>query len=336
MLLLLDSAVHMDPRNRLWNHLIFPWCGWRALLVLRAVCTAFRAQLDKSQAWLQFTMVMPRMRYDERLLGWRGVEYAIQREHNTRANCDAGRFARGPVLHVPGSVEVRVAGGRIAVFFGESLQLFDAVTGAQLALFDIDSREGHKHALLDRWVAIAARDGRVLLLDCVVPRLVEIASADVTGGGPLDAPEDPVRFSVSGPCVSFHWGYTMHVTVMRVEPGAVAVQKVARVTLSDGDDEFALCEGGGSYLLRDKNHTTLQLIDLASGQPKRVFTPRASLGSCAVVGANGLARATAANYQISYCTFFDECNFVVASILAREIGDSTSNIAFRINGNPLA
>ncbi len=28
----------------------------------------------------------PRMRYDERLAGWAGVERAITREHNTRAN----------------------------------------------------------------------------------------------------------------------------------------------------------------------------------------------------------------------------------------------------------
>ncbi len=45
-------------------------------------------------------MELPRLRYDERLAGWLGVVWAMKREAVTRANCDAGRFTRGPVLDV--------------------------------------------------------------------------------------------------------------------------------------------------------------------------------------------------------------------------------------------
>ncbi len=80
----------MDPRDRLWGELIFPRCGeLRALLALRAVCRAFRAQLNKSRLWLPLTMELPQLRFDERVDGWRGVERAMRRKANTRTNCDA-------------------------------------------------------------------------------------------------------------------------------------------------------------------------------------------------------------------------------------------------------
>ncbi len=65
----------MDPRDRLWAELVFPWCAPApaALMAVRASCRAWRAQLDNSRLWLPFTMELPRMRYDERLAGWSGV-----------------------------------------------------------------------------------------------------------------------------------------------------------------------------------------------------------------------------------------------------------------------
>ena len=85
----------MDPRDRLWHDLVFVRCDASALLSLRAVCRTFRAQLRDSRLWLPLTMVVSRMRYDERLAGWAGVERAMKREDVTRANCDAGRYTRG-------------------------------------------------------------------------------------------------------------------------------------------------------------------------------------------------------------------------------------------------
>ena len=63
-------------------------------------------------------MELPRMRYNERLAGWAGVERAMKREEVTRANCDAGRCTHGPVLDVNGVCNVMCVGGRIAVFAG--------------------------------------------------------------------------------------------------------------------------------------------------------------------------------------------------------------------------
>ncbi len=92
----------MDPRDWLWVELIFPQCEPVVLLALRAVCPAFLAQLNAAPArlWHRLTMVVSRMRYDEQLAGWASVERAMKREEVTRANCDAGRYTRAPVLGV--------------------------------------------------------------------------------------------------------------------------------------------------------------------------------------------------------------------------------------------
>ncbi len=102
----------MDPRDRLWHDLVFVRCDPSALLALRAVCRAFRAQLRDSRLWLPLMLELPRMRYDERLAGWAGVERAMKREEVTRANCDAGRYTRGPVIDAPDVHELMLAGGR--------------------------------------------------------------------------------------------------------------------------------------------------------------------------------------------------------------------------------
>ncbi len=87
-------TLRHGPARQLWAELIFPWCGGLpTLLRLRAVCRAFRAQLDASRLWLPLTMELPQLRYDERLAGWVGVERGMVREVNTRA------IARLAVLH---------------------------------------------------------------------------------------------------------------------------------------------------------------------------------------------------------------------------------------------
>ncbi len=130
----------MDPHSRLWEQLIFAQCDVSALLALRAVCRAFRAQLRDSRLWLPLTLVVSRMRYDKRLAGWAGVERAMKREEVTRANCEAGRCTRGPMLDVRDYEAYRVmyVGGRIAVRCRRAVHLFDVDTGARVASMDID------------------------------------------------------------------------------------------------------------------------------------------------------------------------------------------------------
>jgi hypothetical protein len=259
----------MDPRDRLWHDLVFVRCDASALLALRAVCRAFRAQLRDSRLWLPLTMVVSRMRYDERLAGWAGVERAMKREDVTRANCDAGRCTRGPVLDVHDDVADRVmyVGGRIAVFCDPAVHLFDVDTGARVASIDIGGGVLHYVAVADRWIPFAAPNGRVLLLDCVAARLVEMAPADSRGW-----------LTVAGPCVSYKTSQRADVTVVHISggpDGATIVRETARVRLASARDQFALCERGQSYLLFDSHIGTLQLFDVATGQLKRTFTRRA-------------------------------------------------------------
>ncbi len=264
----------MDPRDRLWAHLIFPHCEPADLLALRAVCRAWLAQLNNSRLWLPITMELPRMRYDERVDGWPGVVRAIARERNTHANCNAGRFTHGPVLDVTDVRTMLYVSGCIAVFCDDVVLLFDADAGTRLATFDVEraSCVAYDSAVLDRWIPFAVMDGCALLLDCVAEQLVEMVPADETRGD--------MAFSVAGPCVSYReYGDTV-VTIVHVSGrpnGATVVQQVgACVHLDDYRNAVFLCERGCSYLLHGYAVTTLQLMDVATGQRKRVFT----LGVC--------------------------------------------------------
>ncbi len=265
-------ASAMDPRDRLWVELIYPHCGSApaALLALRAVCRVWRAQLNNSRLWLPFTMELPRMRYDERVVGWTGIVRAMKREVVTRANCNAGHFTRGLVLNFLSDVPfVRLAGGRVAAFSCAAVQLFDVDTGARLASFDVKRIDVHKRAVLDRWIPFITADHRAMLLDCVAARLVEMAPADTAHGYN--------NFRVCGPCVSFHMDHrTVVVHVSGGPDGATVVRPVARVTQTEG---FALWEGGRLYtrldMLSDMQPKILRLADVATGQTIHAFTPRA-------------------------------------------------------------
>ncbi len=259
----------MDPRDRLWVELIYPRCGPPALLALRAVCRAFRAQLNNSRLWLPFTMVLPQLRYDERISGWRGVERAMEREANTRANCDAGRYTCGPVVDVDDVRRVMYVAGRIVVFCFPVVHLFDLDTGARVGSFEIDRPVDQTEVAVDRWIPFATSDDRVLLLDCVAARLVEVA--------PTDVDRRRTVFSVAGPCVSYRMPLGGNATVVHICGGpndATIMREITRVRLAH-KDQFELCERGRSYLLRDFRKDTLQLFDIATDQIKRTFTPRA-------------------------------------------------------------
>ncbi len=265
----------MNPRDRLWTELIFPLCEPASLVALRAACRGLRDQLNAAPArlWLWLTMGLTRMRYDERLLGWRGVERAMQRESDTRANCEAGRCKPGPVLPTMGTVEcVLFVGGRIAASCEVAVQLFDVDAGAEVAVFEAAMHGGmHSAAVEDRWLPYLAIDGRVLLLDCVAARLVELARPA--------AYRSSVVFSVAGPCLAYQLYATRDMVVLSVSgeaDGTTVVREVARVALSSHyGPQVRLCDGGRAYVLCSYNNMTLRLMDMATGQPMRTFTPRA-------------------------------------------------------------
>ncbi len=195
----------------------------------------------------------------------------MKREDVTRANCDAGRCTRGPVLDVHDGDAYRVmcVGGRIAVFCEPVVQLFDVDTGARVASIYFIRVGFNPVAVVDRWIPLAVRDGRVLLLDCVAARLVEMTPAVSRGY---------IRFTVAGPCVSYRSQYGTDVTVVHVSggpDGATLVREAARVRLANMSDRFELCERGRSYLLHDNENDTLRLFDIATGQLKHTFTRRA-------------------------------------------------------------
>ncbi len=315
----------MDPRDRLWTNLIFPHCDMRDLLASRAVCRAWLAQLNAAPArlWTPLTMVVHRMSYAERVLGWRGVTGAMAREKTTRANCDAGPFTRGPTVVLPTGAFVVIAGGRIAAIFPSTVQLFDANTGALVATFDVDDARTHKHAVCDRWLPLVAGDRRVQLLDCVAARLVDVATVNYA--------HLAVWFSVAGACVSYrNCNSADDVTVMHISggpDGATVVREVARVQLSDAHDQFVLCERGRSYLLRDDDAKTLRLFDLAKRQFQREYTPRAQRWRVWVVWDSPCA---ADGSRVTHFVFRDgECDFVFVHVMC---GVERHSVAIRISG----
>ncbi len=267
----------MDARDRLWIDVIFPLCepAPTVLLSLRAVCRAFKERLDASYLWLPWTMVQPRMRYDERTASWPGVVRAMQREENTHRNCVAGRFGFGPRLVLPFVRALMIVAGRIAAFCGDGVKLYCVETGAQLAAFDdtphwMETNSG-RCVVLDRWIPFCTSHGRALLLDCVAGTLVEVM--------PGSSHRFSFTFSIAGMFLSHRTSADDDATytIVRVEGGrdnSTVVHDVACVRHPHSNVLFALCELGKSFLLLDRRERTLQLVDLATRKPKRVFSMR--------------------------------------------------------------
>ncbi len=164
---------------------------------------------------------------------------------------------------------VQCVGGRIIAAFDVAAVLFDADTDARVASFDVADLRVDGCVVCDRWLPCSGADRRLLLLDCVAATLVDM-------GPPVDGGHTP-RFTVAGPCVSARANRSTTVFVTHVSAGpdgTTAVREVARVTLSHAADAFHLCERGRAYVLHDTQGQTLQLCDVATGQCRRVFTPR--------------------------------------------------------------
>lgn len=257
----------MHPHDRLWAELIFPRCEPHDLLALRAVCCAFRNQLDAAPArlWQPLIMAVSRMSYSERLLGWRGVEVAMERERVTRANCDAGRCEAG--VSLDDAWLVLYVGGRI-VEVESTLQLLD-VEGELVASFNVELQMGgiHKEPIRDRWLLAETADERIVLLDCVGASLTTLAASNIS-----------VIFSVSDSHCAFRPEGGQDVTVLHVSASAdgttTVTRPVATVRLSSGENQFDLCERGRSYVLFAPVDRQFSLVDLATNRTKRVFAPR--------------------------------------------------------------
>ncbi len=269
----------MDPRNRLWLELIFPHCASapELLLALRAACRDFLAQLNAAPAnlWVPLTMLISRMNYAERTMGWQGVAVAMERERRTRANCDAGRFTPGaaidaPYADIPDKL-LLVCGRLVTRDTGNVVRLFDCDTGAPLAAFaDFDF---HATIVADRWVVLhAVSDNSLVLLDCATAKLTPLAPAPPVGAA--------YRLVVAGLCVSFRANNELDTTFVHISgrpDGTTAVRLVPRVTLSSDDCQLVLCRRGRSYVLFDGEQQTLQLCDTETGRPTRTYIPRTAL-----------------------------------------------------------
>ncbi len=221
-----------------------------------------------------------------------------------------------------------VVGGRLAAFFESAVHLFDVDTGAQLASFDVERTfcGVHEHAALDRWLLFDTMDGRALLLDCMAMQIVEMAPP---GAVRSDAP-----FSAADSCVSVCVRGRTDIVIVHVSggsDGAMVARQVARVRLSHNNDLFALCERDTSCLLHTYYDMKLRLVELATGQPKRVFAPRAcdfAVFCCSVLTATVCA---AAGRHVGGFTLLRDCVFVLARIVPS--GQIDDHVAFRFSGN---
>ncbi len=169
--------------------------------------------------------------------------------------------------------EALLVGGHVAAFIFGAVQLFDADTGALVALFHISCipKDIHPHAVCDRWLVCSGsigEDERAVLLDCVTAQLVDLAPSQ----------SEYAHFSVAGPCMSFYVDGSTVIPITHVSGGpnnSTILREVTRVTLSCEENMFTLCERGLAYVLLDVNEKTLQLFDMATHLCRRVFTPRA-------------------------------------------------------------
>ncbi len=121
----------------------------------------------------------------------------------------------------------------------------------------------------DRWIVFVSSNDCLQLLDCVEARLTEMA------------PPEPnlinIEMSVAGPCVAHRVNDSTTVTVVHISSGLAGTTVVRQAALVHGltyRKRFSLIERGRSYVLYDYDTKVLQLVDLATQQCKRVFTPR--------------------------------------------------------------
>ncbi len=327
----LERSNSLD--DRLWAELIFPWCRGRALLLLRAVCRVFRAQLNNSLLLLPLVMELPQLRYDERIDGWRGVERGMQREANTRANCATGRFAIGLELpRIPHVIMMLHVAGRIAVFYRGlvKIELYALDTGELVASFDVrllSVTHIPNNIVTDRWIAFCDANNRGLLLDCLTARMVEFS-----------------RYCnsviVAGSCIAYHICDAQSLTVVRLcgrPDGTTGMREVACMERVLDDHSFALCEHAESYVLLDQQKRTVQLLELASHKVLRVIDMRTCGPPSPLLSFH--SRRAAADFEIDHVVRSVESEFVLLCGFSRfgvHVKGKYDVVACRLSGNVCA
>lgn len=317
----------MEPSNPSWLQLIFPRCEPAGLVPLRFSCRGFRHLLDSVPAksvWLPFTMLMSRLRYDERVDGWSGILRAMRRESETLANCRTGRYILGPLLDVPHAQRLLHVGGRLVAFFEDATQLFRASTGTLLLEVPHNDADVCYDPIQDRWLAFIV-DGRGFLLDCVEAKQ-EFFDAELGASLVVESGVAGARFSV-------RWGTSIIIMEVNRVPDRTTVREVGRVPFQGDISNFGLCERGQSYLLYRHHDSTVCLIDLNTGEPKRVFALRKGKLVDFFWQYRSQSVAAAMNaVMIGARYFFDE-TFFVATIRRNGERNDNGGTTIRIRGD---
>ncbi len=264
-----------------WLRLIFHWCDFTSLLQLRASCVLFRTVLSLAEAnnrvWRRHTSwLLPRLRHDERALGWSGVMTAMAREERTRTNCVSGRY-RETVYGVDYVIQYMfIIGRRLLVTNGglhSTANLFDLDTSTLIAQFNCGLLAyGFMYddltfpVILDRWTPFRILDetdgdryGRWVLLDCVTGTL---GTEVIVTSRPLG----PIKFGAAGVHFSHCDSRRTIVTICHVDQPSKFVR---RVELGNYHDSFELCRDGESFIMtRDRS---IALYDVQTGLVMRVI-----------------------------------------------------------------
>ncbi len=280
----------MDQHSNLWLELIFPHCAdsLPTLLALRAACTSWRVFLGTLRAhpfWIAHTLLIPWMTYEERALGWQGVESGMAREERTRANCDAGRGVYGVKIPYPAGVAMGIIAERIVrVSSAEGIvQLLEPLTGDIVADLVVPPfLSFHQDALLDRWLIMYSRHySLVTMVDCVNARVVPPVGIAMVGGI-LNLMATSLSITSAGPRFSVRQDMATYVDVIQlvnVDKGDLCFVKT--VTLHDGRDRIFLCNRGASYVVYEYRTEGIHLMDIATGLCTRTFaqakTPQAHI-----------------------------------------------------------
>ncbi len=250
-------------------------------------------------------MLLPRLRYDERLDGWQGVLRAMAREATILSNCAAGRLTMGPTLNVDFFSCALVVAGRVIIFLEHAIRICSVDSGAVLAELhapDNFATSETANALLDRWIPYADRTGRGMVLDCLSASLAELAPPGVIRPGSI---------TICGAHLLYQIRDEPTLVLVRATAGAgntTILHEVAHVRLHHTDVFASLYDNGESCLLYDSVDKSLQMVHIDSGVVTRRFAPR----KCGYSGfASALTHATTTRTCVHSVWLLDgSCTFL--------------------------
>lgn len=243
----------------LWHELVFKFLDTPHLLTARAVCRHFRARLNESRHW-DFSLFY-RMRCDERLLYWKGIELGMAREQRIRDNSLSGKY-----------VECAMDSDEAMYYIGTRVMVQTRTTST---LYNYHDRNTALHTLYrgthtpvivaGRWWLYTASDScSMRLFDCL--NLVEVLSIKDYAACNHNCME------VSGHTFAFET--STHVVIMRFDPVTGTVRKLGRIVGGNLGFNFKLCDSGRHYLITSHTTpttTTLYLVDCLTGLTVRTI-----------------------------------------------------------------